>query len=185
MQRDPLDPWLEQIDDAALIPRMPADLPSRVRARLQRRRRNRRIAAGALVAEFAFAALLSVHSVRSKKMSPNDFVTSAGKDSPATLDLQAELRELEAMQADAFAALDQLIHSAQAQSASVPMPDPTAGVDLEVEQAARVLMYQADRLREELNLLQAAADSYRSVIELFPATRAAQTARTRLEQINL
>jgi hypothetical protein len=84
----------------------------------------------------------------------------------------------------ALGELDQMSRGAQARAASLGLPEPTAAVDQQLEQAASLIVYQADRLRKEMNLPAEAIRSYRSAIELFPETRAAQAARARLDEMN-
>lgn len=59
----------------------------------------------------------------------------------------------------------------------------SGSVQSEVNEAASVLMFQADQLIKQTARKEAAIKSYRRIIEYFPQTRAAQTARQRLQQI--
>ena len=182
MQRDPIERWLEQVDDSALLPQMPADLPNRVRGRLERRRRNRQAGAVLGVMLLLTGAGFSLHALRTQGgMSPNMIARTV--DQPFLSDIKADLRELKELEKEALASLDLMARAAEARPVVAEPVDPMQSVDEEVERAAQLLIYQGDRLRQELNLAEQATDSYQSAIELFPSTRAAQTARQRLEQI--
>jgi len=69
----------------------------------------------------------------------------------------------------------------QTQLASIP--DPLEEVRQQVDKTASILVYQADRLYQELNQTKSAVENYNRVIELFPENRWAQIARQRLEEI--
>jgi hypothetical protein len=126
---------------------------------------------------------ISLHSRATHEGMPSNMV-ARGPDRQPHSDLEAELRELKAMEKQAFATLDRITEAAEAEPVDAEPVDPMQAVDNAVERAAQLLVYQGDRLREESNLAEQAADSYQSAIELFPSTRAAQTARRRLGQIS-
>ena len=63
--------------------------------------------------------------------------------------------------------------------------DPLAEVQRQVERAAFIMVFQADRMYRQLRLPASAVDSYRRVIALFPDTHWAQVARQRLSEIEL
>ncbi len=69
----------------------------------------------------------------------------------------------------------------QAQLASIP--DPLEEVRKQVDKTAFILVYQADRLYNELNQTDSAVENYNRVIELFPENRWAKVARQRLTEI--
>ena len=56
-------------------------------------------------------------------------------------------------------------------------------INQQIEQAALIITYQADRKYDKLNLKQSAIEDYNRVIELYPQTHWAQHAREKLEQI--
>jgi outer membrane protein assembly factor BamD (BamD/ComL family) len=53
----------------------------------------------------------------------------------------------------------------------------------QVDKAAFVLVYQADRLYRELNRTESAVEAYNQVIQFFPKNRWADVARQRLSEI--
>lgn len=73
--------------------------------------------------------------------------------------------------------LDQL----EAELASIP--DPLEEIQKQVEKTAFILVYQADRLYRELNETEAAVETYKRVIKLFPRNKWATVARQRLTEI--
>ena len=62
--------------------------------------------------------------------------------------------------------------------------DPIVRIDRQIEQAAFVIVAQADRKVRRWNLTDSAADDYRRVVELFPKTHWAAIARQRLAAMN-
>ena len=61
--------------------------------------------------------------------------------------------------------------------------DPAEETAQEVDKAAFVLVYQADRLYRELNRTESAVEVYNQVIQFFPRNRWAEVARQRLSEI--
>jgi len=57
-------------------------------------------------------------------------------------------------------------------------------VERQVDKAAFVLIYQADRLYKELNRTESAVAAYKEIIQLFPTNRWAEVARERLAEID-
>ena len=53
----------------------------------------------------------------------------------------------------------------------------------QVDKAAFILVYQADRLYRELNQTDSAVEAYNRVIHLFPENQWARVARQRIEEI--
>ena len=69
----------------------------------------------------------------------------------------------------------------QAQLASIP--DPIEEIRKQVDKTAFILVYEADRLYNELNQTDSAVENYNRVIKLFPENRWAKVARQRLSEI--
>jgi hypothetical protein len=63
------------------------------------------------------------------------------------------------------------------------IPDPAEETARQVDRAALVLVYQADRLYQELNRTELAVEAYNQVIQFFPKNRWAEVARQRLSEI--
>ena len=69
----------------------------------------------------------------------------------------------------------------QAQLASIS--DPLEEIRKQVDKTAFILVYEADRLYNELNQTDSAVENYNRVIKLFPENRWAKVARQRLSEI--
>ncbi|HCO94886.1 MAG TPA: hypothetical protein DIU00_13200 [Phycisphaerales bacterium] len=69
----------------------------------------------------------------------------------------------------------------QAQLASIP--DPLKEIRQQVDKTAFILVYEADRLYNELNQTDSAIENYNRVIKLFPENRWTKVARQRLSEI--
>lgn len=187
MSRDPIERWLREVDEAAARPAMPVDLPARVRQRVQRRRRRRQIGTGAGA---GLALVLAVVLIRPYIATPPaETIVKVPVPPPAAPDSQADLEaELQLamgnLRSRALAELKQLSRVAEARAATLGVLSPAEAVDQQLEQAAQLIVYQAERLQNELNLPAEAIHSYQRAVKLFPTTRAAGTARARLNELN-
>ena len=63
------------------------------------------------------------------------------------------------------------------------IPDPRQEIERQVDRTAFLLVYQADRLYQELNQTESAVRAYKEVIQLFPRNRWADVARERVSEI--
>jgi hypothetical protein len=63
------------------------------------------------------------------------------------------------------------------------IPDPLEEIQKQVDKTASMLVYQADRLYQELNQTDSAVEAYNRVIRLFPENQWARIARERLTEI--
>lgn len=63
------------------------------------------------------------------------------------------------------------------------IPDPLEETRKQVDKTAFILVYEADRLYNELNQTDSAVENYNRVIKLFPENRWAKVARQRLSEI--
>lgn len=61
--------------------------------------------------------------------------------------------------------------------------DPVEEMKQQADKTAFTLVYQADRLYRELNLIDSAVEAYKQIIQLYPDNRWADVARERLAQI--
>jgi uncharacterized protein YoxC len=75
----------------------------------------------------------------------------------------------------------QRLDELEAELASIS--DPLEQMQKQVDKAAFILVYQADRLYRELNQTNSAIEAYNRVIRLFPENQWAQVAKQRLEEI--
>ena len=97
-------------------------------------------------------------------------------------DLRADIEKLQ-VEIDAMVAELQEVLILQSRQRLIAGPDPLDEIQEQVEKAAFITVYQADRMYNELGLPESAIESYEQAIKLFPNTRAARTARNRLADI--
>lgn len=62
--------------------------------------------------------------------------------------------------------------------------DPRVRIEKGVDKAAFTLLYQADRMYRELELMESAVETYNRVIKMFPENKWADVARQRLQEID-
>jgi hypothetical protein len=204
VNHDRLEQLLHEADAVAGPPPTPPGLPGRVRQRIHKRRRRRRAGAVALAgaAVVIVAALLRpptppgevggpVAGLPRRPASPPEFPVPARPDGPGNVDLQlaavrSDLRQLRAESRLRLAAKPRPASSRQILLlSSLGLPDSLAGdrLDEQVESTAGLMIYQADQCYRDLGRPDVAVRSYQRIIELFPETRAAATARARLSGI--
>ncbi len=104
--------------------------------------------------------------------------------------LQAKVRrlqsEVDSMQIAVRQAIEEeksnaILAKLQAELASIG--DPIEDVQRQVDRAAFIIVYQADRMYRDHNLINAAIESYKRAIEFFPANKWSEVARSRLFEI--
>jgi tetratricopeptide (TPR) repeat protein len=168
---------LQRADQAVSVPSFGPMNAAGIRRRV-RRTRLVRIA----VPVTAAAALLIATAVVTPGIKPRQRQQIAS--------LQEQIEQLQA-QTDATLKLvqevleqdrrERQLAALQAELASIP--DPMWEIDRHMDEAAFVLVYQADKLYKELNRTESAVAAYKEVIQLFPGNRWADVARERLSEI--
>lgn len=188
---DSLKRTLQEADAAAgSPPELPVDLAQRVQRLAVRRRRMRfgLSAAAALVLAAGTTALWT----QAPSPSRSDRAPQTVRHEPQPLDVEATRLEIERLrrEADTRLAVVQrtqgILEQYRRTAASrkqTPAADPIADARREVEKAACVLVYQADRMCREMSLCDSAVVKYQRVVELFPDTVGAAVARERLDKI--
>ena len=175
MSHDVLAQLLKSVDAASPAPNVPDDLPTRVRRRLVHRRHVRAITGVTAVALLVATVTFLPH--------PGTPGRGQGRGAShaahlAALDREAALHEQ-------TAAL--LLTSRRVPSSPSIVPAPADSVLSEIRQqrdrAALILVYEADRARDEKRPDRALA-AYRRTIELFPTTYWAGVARQRLKEMS-
>ena len=191
MDNDPIRRLLREADAAAgPPPKPPGDLAHRVRQRAARRQRMRfgLSAAAAVVLAAGITALWTQAPSPSWPGQAPQIVTQE----PQRLDVEATRREIERLrrEADTRLAVAQRTHDllrqyerARAARQQAPVANPIVDARREVEKAACILVYQANRMCREMDLCDSAVVKYQRVVELFPETAAAAMARERLDEI--
>jgi len=181
MTEDKIKNLLQQADKAAGWPAHTHVNLSAIRRRAGRK--NMIIMAAPVTAAAIIMVALSVLTVMFRTTKPTEEqqkialletqIKQLQVRTDAALSLIREVLEDERRQSR----LDEL----KAQLASIP--DPLEGVRQQVDKTAFILVYQADRLYNELNQTDSAVENYKRVIELFPENRWAKVARQRLSEI--
>jgi len=104
--------------------------------------------------------------------------------------LEEQVRQLQAQTEATLKLLQEVLEtdrrerrlaSLEAEFASIP--DPIREIERQVDKAAFILVYQADKVYQELNESESAVRAYREVIQFFPTSPWAQVARERLARI--
>lgn len=193
MDADPLRRILQQADAVAgPAPEMPEDLARRVAACAARRRRVRfsLSAAAAIMLAVGGAWLLwEPRGTLDRGREPELPVVQAPTDAFEIADLRTEIerlrREAELRLAVARRTQEilQEMRRAEALERTTRTADPIAAVRRQADQAAYVVVRQADRMCREMNLCDSAVVRYERVVRLFPNSRWAVVARQRIEQI--
>jgi tetratricopeptide (TPR) repeat protein len=182
MTKDKIENLLRTVDQMA-GPAKPvsANLAAVVRRRAHRRR-TVRIAApiAAVVAALAAVGVWSLATTSSETLQDQTRLVAIETQieqlqarTDATLKLIQEVLEKERQQ--------RKLAELEAELASIR--DPLEEVKEQIEKTAFILVYQADRMYQQRNQRDSALAAYNRVIELFPQTRSAQTARQRLSQM--
>lgn len=204
MPHDPIADLLREADRATgPAPTAPADLADRVR-RLERRQHKLRVVgssiAALLVLSVGTVALVSSLSGEAAVRDANlaAVTDDASSEAPpemtdeTTPDVARPEADIAQLRAEIIAtlALTKELADQQAQQRrlielrrTLSQPDPVEQVRQQVDKAAFIIVYQADRMYRELNLSESAVDSYKQAIELFPDSRWAKVARDRLAEI--
>jgi hypothetical protein len=181
MTEDRIGNLLQQADQMAGSAAAPANLTAVVRRRARWRRTIRMAApVGAAVAALAAVGVWSLATGTGK----------TAQDQERFVSIETQLAQLQA-RTDATLKLIQDVLEKERQQRKLAelkaklanIGDPLEEVQEQVEKTAFILVYQADRMYQQRNQRDSALATYNRVIELFPQTRSAQTARERLSEI--
>jgi hypothetical protein len=178
---------LLQTADAANPPPVVQVDAKRIRSREQRRRIGRTFAATFSIALVVFIASVAWHA-RFRPVHPQIAQQSKPID-PTAIRARIALLDQEAKDGERLANLMLADEARTARRGRLHQTDFAVGANVELEaqrdQTARLLIDRADWLTGRPGAATAAADEYRRVIELFPASPLARTARDRLDQLKL
>jgi tetratricopeptide (TPR) repeat protein len=181
MKEDKIKNLLRQADKAA-----GGIAPVKVDVSSIRRRANRKnmiIMIAPLTAAAVLMVALSIMSLRFRSTEPT-------REQEKIALLENQIKQLQARTDAALSLIQEVLDEErkqsrldelQAQLASIP--DPLEETRKQVDKTAFILVYQADRLYNELNQTNSAVENYNRVIELFPENRWAKVARQRLSEI--
>ncbi|MGQ9648602.1 MAG: hypothetical protein ACUVXJ_00645 [Phycisphaerae bacterium] len=190
MSDERLEQLLRQADEAfGRVPCLAANLGARVRRQARRRRRVMVVTSAAAA---MLALVVSAIALRSERGTPpwpeGPLIADKIAAHEQVVQLQAEIDRLKeeiarharvVEEARRRAEIEQRLAALKQQAAI----DPLQEVSDQVDRAALIMVYQADRMCRELNLREAAMASYERTIELFPKTHWAQVAKDRLAEL--
>ena len=161
----------------------PGPTPEAVSRRLRRPTLLRRAGAGGALA-LAAVAMLVFGTPRPR---PAGDAKQAGADEAA---LRAEIARLEARADARLAEARHLLAIAAARHRrdeclrQLARLDTAERIARQAEETAFIIVYDADRLREQPGRIQSAVAGYREAVRLFPQTKWGEVARKRLAQID-
>ncbi|OQA00066.1 MAG: hypothetical protein BWY71_00847 [Planctomycetes bacterium ADurb.Bin412] len=198
MNEENLKNLLHQIDRTTSPPPIPAGLAHRVRQKAARQKRWAIAipsAAAALLVLAATMFILTKNEQPAARPIPNiekpSLMAENSSVSPAEIArLQTEIDQLKA-EADARMKIVQELIALEKKRKTLDelerklasMKDPLEEVRQQVEKAAFVLVYQADRKLSEYNLRDSALADYHQAVKYFPDTLAAQKARQKITEL--
>ncbi len=198
MNEEKLKNLLHQIDRTAGPPPVPADLARRVRPKAARQKRWAIVipsAAAALLVLAATMFILSKNEQPAARPIPNIEKPSLMAENPSVSPteiarLQKEIDQLKA-EADARMKIVRELIALEKKRKTLDeleqklasMKDPVEEMRQQVEKAAFILVYQADRKLSEYNLRNSALADYHQAVEFFPNTQAAQKARLKIAEL--
>jgi len=158
-----------------------ANLAATVRRRAHRRRTIRFVTP--IAAAIAVLAAVGVWSLATK-------TTETPRNQTRLVSIETQLAQLQARTDATLKLIEEVLERerqqrklAELEAKLASIRDPLEEVQEQVEKTAFILVYQADRMYEQRNQRDSALATYNRVIELFPRTRSAQTARERLSEI--
>jgi len=179
MNDESLKQLLEQADMCSTLPDIDTQcLSIAVRHKFRRQQQIRRRAVAACAAIvittlFYGEHVYQVHQKQQQIGSMQQQIQQLAQQTEATLKLVDEILAQQKQQ-DKLAALNCQLAA---------YTDSSESVQTEVNEAASILMFQADQLMKQSDRKDAAIEGYRRIIEYFPQTTAAQAAQQRLQQI--
>jgi cell division protein FtsB len=179
MNADRIEQLLKQADQTAGVPRFVDVDSSIIRRRGNRRRLVRTTTPMAVIAILVLAAAIWGLSVRAQTQRQQQIasiqaqIAQLSTRTDATLHLVNEVLEQERRRSE----LDAL------EASLAEIPDPQQEIRIQVDKAAFVLVYQADRTYRESNNADSAIESYKRVVQYFPESQWAEVARKRLAEI--
>lgn len=177
MNEQNLKQLLKQTDSASQLSPLDADhLNSAVRGRLRRRKQMvyyRVLAAAAMITVVCVFSLQKYQSYRKEQR---------------IVQFQQELKELTRRTEQTLALVQNMLKQQQQQDeirkANRQLARYENSIRREVDEAAFILVYQADRMAQKYNDKETAIEYYNQVIKNFKDTPSAKTAQERLNQIH-
>lgn len=181
MNQEKIERLLARADEAAGEPAFALATAAGIRRRIHRERLVTMAVPTAVAAGIVLGATLWVVCLPTGRPQPQpqriasleEQVRQLQAQTEATLKLLQEVLETDRR--------ERRLASLEAEFASIP--DPIREIERQVDKAAFILVYQADKVYQELNESESAVRAYREVIQFFPTSPWAQVARERLARI--
>ncbi len=182
MEEDKIKSLLQKADQTA---GRPGSVPTNLTSAIRRRARQRRFIS--LAAPLAAAAMVLIAFGVWRLMS-----TPAGdtNEQVRLAMLQAEVQQLRAQTDSTLKLVREVIKRQRRRSRLQELeaklariPDPLEEMQRQADKTAFVLVYQANRMYNELDQKDSAIETYNRVIDLFPKSKWADVARRRLAEI--
>ncbi|HEX8521717.1 MAG TPA: hypothetical protein VF669_05620 [Tepidisphaeraceae bacterium] len=177
MRDDALKQLLQAADTTHAGGNDPRALALAVKRRRNQQREVRVIASAASVVVLLVSLALIISKPGNRVAVQAEPHPAPKGDDLASLRVDARVHELTAQR------LAQARRAQQATARVKAQQDPVAQVKFERDRAAMTLVYEADRFSREPMLASRAAEQYRTVIKLFPASTWADVARQRLRDL--
>jgi hypothetical protein len=186
---DSLRQLLARADAASAAPAGPADLAHRIIARGRRRSHRRRVMGGAAVA-LAIACIAFFAALHHRPAAPHAIPPIAHPATgPSADQLRASLARVESeiraqtAVADGMMAMERRLAARERLRAAEARPDVLHEIDAQRDDAARLLVYQAQRLMAQPATRPSGVEALQRVIDLFPNSAWASVARQKLAQL--
>ena len=182
MTEEKIKNLLQKVDQMAACPiPVPINIAASVRRRANQKRLQNIIAPLSVAAMLVIAAGIWGLTTRTTK-------TIEDKNKIVSLELQVQQLQ---DRIDATLKLTQKVLEYEQQQSRLneleaklaSIPDSLEETRAEVDKTAFILLYQADRMYRERNQRASAVQTYKRIIELFPQSPSAETARQRLAEI--
>lgn len=192
MNDERLGQLLRQADAASGGPRVgPANLSLRVRRRARRQRQVRTIGTAVtavLVLSLSIVAWVNRYGRTRSGLMPTPIVADRGPKPISLAELQRQIEQLREEILTGCEAVQEVLRRQAFEERLAALreraeADPLREVRDQMDRAALIMVYQADRMYRELNLRESAMASYEQTIRLFPQTHWAQVARDRLAEL--
>ncbi len=181
MNEEQIRALLTQADRAAGTPTFGPVTVTRIRQHIYRKRLVRIAAPTAVAATIVIVAAVGTISLQPQRPQPQPERIASLEEQ--VRQLQAQTQTTLKLVQDVLESDRQKRHLASLEAELARIPDPVQEIDRQVDKTAFILVYQADKLYQELNQTESAVAAYKEVIQLFPTNQWAQVARERLSQI--
>ena len=188
MNENKLKNILQNADRFSSRPGTPdaSDIAETVRRAIRQRRRRNLYLRFAASAAAVLIVTAGIWNLTAKRSARNDLIAKENNIEMLQTEVARLKTEVDSMQLAVRRAIEEekteaTLDQLQAELASIT--DPIEELQRQVDRAAFTIVYQADRMYRDYNLIDSAIESYKRAIEFFPANKWAEVARNRLIEI--